>query len=79
MRLARCLTGVMVSGTLLTAWAQDTRAVALLSPFQEEAARQAPLTSFDYTLRYTIYSDSTAKYAPRFGLRRRGARTARAL
>lgn len=66
MRLVRYLTGVMVSGTLLTAWAQDTRAAELLRPFQEEAAGQAPLTSFDYTLHYTIYSDSTAKAAENY-------------
>lgn len=66
MRLMRYLTGVIVSGTLLTAWAQDTRAVELLSLFQEEAAGQTPLTSFDYTLHYTIYSDSTAKAAENY-------------
>lgn len=66
MKLIRYIVGVLVSSTLLSAGAQDERTLELLGPLRQEAAEQAPLETFDYTLHYTIYSDSTAKAAENY-------------
>jgi hypothetical protein len=64
--ITRYAVGVLVSVTLSTTWAQDERALELLEPLRQESAEQAPLETFDYTLHYTIYSDSTAKAAENY-------------